>query len=223
VSEWVLACGGTVTVNLEGVYHEVDAPADLPTQPFFLVIARISKNPSVTDDDLKRFQALTRFWGLELEGVGITEDGLAHLRTIPKLSRLILKNTGITDTAIPHILNVPALEWLVLYEKNLTDAALRPMPNLESLSLYCPQITSASVVHLKQCTGLRILRIHFSQIAAEGFEELRKSLPRCKIVSDHTGSPDRRMPHLDAITMRSHMPGTSRSTSPKRLSAMPLA
>jgi len=175
----------------------------------------MERSSSVTDEDIRRFQGLSKLRFLTLSGKGISDAGIVHLKKIPSLFQLRLVGTRITDAATEHLRQMPKLTRLALEDNNLIDEALRTIPRVETLVLRESGITdrgvahlrgmtdlegllllsetgitSASVDHLKKLQGLRHLNVVQTQIGAEAVDQLRDALPRCRIVSGPTGDPD---------------------------------
>ncbi len=83
---------------------------------------------------------------------------------------------------------VHALKTLDLRESELDDASLsalqaslQGLPDLEFLDLSGTKITDTGLAALKQLSSLRELGLHRTHISDEGINDLRRSIPNCKI------------------------------------------
>jgi hypothetical protein len=98
---------------------------------------------------------------LRLPGTGVTDVGLRYLKALPRLQELDLWNTKVTDTGLSY---------------------LKELAELKALKVSGQDITEASLANLKTMTKLRQLELKGTKISNDACNELRKSLPDCKIV-----------------------------------------
>jgi Leucine-rich repeat (LRR) protein len=168
------------------------------------------KSSELTSNGLQHLAGLTEMIELDLSNCrGIDDAGLAHLSKCRKLQYLYLDNTRIADKGLPWIASNRQLRALDLSETKVTDqgiAALAGLPELESLSLNRTAITTRSlavlrtlpkldslylggtelddtaIAELGQLKQLRYLAQWNTGITAAGREQLRQTLPACKLV-----------------------------------------
>jgi thiol-disulfide isomerase/thioredoxin len=142
----------------------------------------------ITDEGLGKLEQaglLSRLEFLSLSGAQVTDAGLKRLRGATRLKRLFLDRTRTTEAGMAHLGGLPQLEALTLGGTGLSDAGLEQLKglrNLELLHLDSTRITDKAVPQLKAWSGLTRLSLSGSKITYAGFLELRRALPKCKIV-----------------------------------------
>ena len=139
----------------------------------------------VTDAGLEHLKNLSELDELMLGGDQVTDIGLAQLGNLSRLRMLSLSNTRITDTGLVHLERLTDLRELNLSATQVTNAGLahlQHLQKLEKLYLTGTQVTSAGLVHLRGLTDLKELHLERTKVTAVGAEELRKSLPACRII-----------------------------------------
>ncbi len=114
-----------------------------------------------TDDALTRLAPLGEVVSLNLRGTRITDAGLVHLKNLTGLRRLHLERTLVNDEGIAHLSGLVKLEYLNLYGTKVTDKAL---------------------THLTGLKNLRQLYLWQTKVTAGGVDELRKALPKVRIL-----------------------------------------
>jgi len=138
----------------------------------------------VSDAGLIHLQKLHSLDYLCLANTQVTDAGLAHLTALPALADLRLEGTRVTDAGLAHLQNLTSLESLCIEGTQVGDAGLAYLENLRSLNYLClanTKVTDAGLAHLKVLTSLRDLRLWGTQVTKAGIEELRRSLPNCKV------------------------------------------
>ncbi len=165
----------------------------------------------VTDDGMKHLPAFTNLRKLDFNYPGITEAGLQHLHKLKNLRELHLGTVALTDRGLAHVTVLKGLEELTFWHnKEITDEGLRQLKalvHLKLLRLDGTSITDRGIAHLTGLTELRELsladckgitdggattlakmkQLHAlnlldSGITAVGAEELRTTLPNCRVI-----------------------------------------
>jgi len=98
-------------------------------------------------------------------------------------------NDPVTDgelqSAMKHLLKFDDMTYLNLYRSQITNAGLAQLlplaNNLESLDIRSTSISDDGIAHLKRLRRLTLLRLKDSAISPDGIDEIRKSLPSCKL------------------------------------------
>ena len=137
-----------------------------------------------SDAGLKSLKQLTRLETLHL-GARITDVGLAEIRHLKRLRRLYLSGTAVTDEGLEHLKGMPHLETLMLAGTNVTDAGtilLTRHPRLKTLSLSFTSISNSGLQTIKELKYMRRLFLTGSQVTDQGAANLKRALPRLKIV-----------------------------------------
>jgi hypothetical protein len=125
---------------------------------------------------------LTNLECLLLRHTQVSDEALAAVESMTHLTQLDLSNTSVTDGGLRHVAEATQLKSLILNDLPITDRGLerlRSLENLEELELCFTRISDDGIHHLKHLQSLRRLRL--TQISREAMDELRTSLPECKI------------------------------------------
>ncbi len=159
----------------------------------------------VTDAGLERIAELNSFSKLRYacfyDTDGITEAGMKRVGDWINLRSLFFNSCdGITDDCLAHLGKLPNLESLSLFDEwqkkkgergkmPISDAGLAYLGRLQRLKHldfhYLP-ITDAGLPHLTTLSGLETLSICSAKITPQGFEDLCRALPDCRIrLDDH--------------------------------------
>ena len=87
---------------------------------------------NVTNDDLRRLEALTRLEELHLINCPqITDAGLKHLEGLTRLRALSLNYTaGVTGAGLVHLSRLPKLEFLDLFGTKVTEVDAKRLQEL---------------------------------------------------------------------------------------------
>jgi hypothetical protein len=163
--------------------------------------------PNFTDAHLEAIRRQPSLHYLWLDGSSITDDGLSQLATHDNLGGLGLNDTRTGDGGIEHLIGLPRLNQLDLSRTLVTSQGLlrlRELPTLDSLALDASRLGPEAWSSLETLGQLRTLvlsdapdqtlqakgmkqlkQIVFNGAAptADALDALRKSLPRCEIVS----------------------------------------
>lgn len=92
---------------------------------------------------------------------GITDTGLAHLRRLTCLETLVLVGTNVTDDGLQHLTRLQRLKHLKISSSNITDEGISHVLKLRNLEDLCVSGTS---------------------ISEAGVAELRRALPKCRVI-----------------------------------------
>ncbi len=118
----------------------------------------------LTDEGLKRLSAMDQLKILALGGTAITNDGLAHLRPMRLTVLSFWPGTPqISDAGLKH---------------------LQELKTLRSLNLVGTSVTDAGIPELARMTWLTHIYLNETKVTAAGIAELRKALPKCRIIPD---------------------------------------
>lgn len=161
----------------------------------------------VTDAGLAHFKDCTQLSTLDLFSTSMGDAGLAHFKDCP-MTHLSLRSTRVTDATaaafghytdletlgiahtlvteagVAHFRNCKKLKHLDLDVLPINDAALAHFvgcKNLEILHLGGTQVTDLGVAWLKECKGLRDLLLRGTPVTAVAVQDLKASLPQCRI------------------------------------------
>jgi hypothetical protein len=120
---------------------------------------------------------------LEMHMTGLTDEGLAALSGLPL--EVLWLGPRITDRGMETVGGFRGLRHFDICTHLITDAGVRALAGLsrlEVLWLTRSRITDASVEVLSQLAGLRELNVNHTEISAAGLAELRRALPKCRLV-----------------------------------------
>ena len=88
-------------------------------------------------------------------------------------------------SVMKHLMTFDEMTYLNFDRSQITDAGLAqllPLANkLESLDIRRTSVSDDGIAHLKRLPRLTLLRLKGSGISADGIDEIRKSLPNCKL------------------------------------------
>ncbi|MCI0703481.1 MAG: hypothetical protein L0241_20570 [Planctomycetia bacterium] len=138
--------------------------------------------------DLRELTGLKRLTTLRLLSTGLTDQDLKELAPLTTLTSLNLANnpqiTGAGIAELAPLKNLTTLEvgaYGTLTDKDLK--AFARLKSLKSLAIDPTAITDAGLKELALLTNLTSLELKgFSRTTKTGVEELRKSLPGCRII-----------------------------------------
>jgi hypothetical protein len=209
VAEWVLSVGGWVCIDKER--KEIKTESDLPKGQFTTTDVFVPRNRSVGDAEVLRLRGLTGLivldisetrvadngiaqlsvhkglGGLRAHGTLLTNMGVEHLKELKDLQYLKLGATAITDDALRHIKELPKLSDLGVQITAVSDAGLehlRDQMSLTRLQLFKTRVSDDGLVHLYRLTRLVEVDVRETRVTAKGVSELRKALPKCKVIAD---------------------------------------
>jgi predicted Zn finger-like uncharacterized protein len=179
-AEYVLSIGGTVVVELEGkILLPVKIINELPKAQFQLKELNLHGNTQVSDARLAQFKDCKNLKSVGLTHTQVTNAGLIHFKDCKFLAGLDVQGTQVTDSGLA-------------YFKDFT--------NLNHLNLSITNISDSGLAHIKDYKYLVALNISKTKVTAAKFEELKKTFPKCKIISDY-GTYDPSAPFKNTIGM----------------------
>ena len=170
----------------------------------------LSRNQSITDDDLahtahlkylrvitlagtsiegpglRHIGSLQTLEGLQFDDTPLTDAGLAHLKDLSRLKWLLLDRTKITDQGLSHLTSLTSLETLNASGTGITDDGLKHLGNMTGLtwlSLGGTKVTDAGLKHLHGMTGLKNIFLDGTDVTRAGLKSLQQALPNCKIAN----------------------------------------
>jgi hypothetical protein len=120
-----------------------------------------------------------------LNGSGITDAGLSSLRQLPDLMELRIGSSKINGSGLDELESLAHLDSLFLDRSQLDDdgaATLPKLRTLHTLDVQSTKITDHCITYLAKCNSLRRLDLSGTQISAQAGQELRVSLPKCRII-----------------------------------------
>lgn len=142
-------------------------------------------------EDLKHLAALLNLTRLELPDAPVTDEVMKHLAGLPKLTSLRMGSESahrqVTADGLKRLAEFKSLTDLSL-GRGVGDEHLRQLAglsNLTRLELHSYSMRGDGLTHLAALTGLARLelRLHSETPAVkEAVENLRKALPKCKVV-----------------------------------------
>jgi hypothetical protein len=160
----------------------------------------------VTDNDLKRLQALPQLRCIELPNKSrITDAGLAHLDSLERIEELNLSRTGVTAAAVVRFVQGRTRLWrLELSGVPLTDddlGCLSHLTNLRVLSLRGTLVSDKGARHLKAFTKLQNLNLSTREgLITDAALPHLQALPNLEYLDlDRTAITDAGLAHLTAL------------------------
>lgn len=130
------------------------------------------RGTSVSDEQLRNFEGLTKLNSLNLDGVEIGDLGVRALAALP-LVELTLNNTGISDAGLEYVAKIRTLQKLRLDNTLIEGPGLAQLKSLEKLRelslLGCP-VKNDGVSVLQHLKGLRKLSLANTDIRDEGMD-----------------------------------------------------
>lgn len=155
--------------------------ADLPGDAFHSITLACT---NAADDDLAHLSHFICLKGLALWETEVGDEGLLLLKSFPQLEWLDLGDTKITDSGLHHLQSLPDLRELSLLNTGVSDLgmeSLAALKNLKTLDMMNTKVSDKSIAFLSSLAELRYLRIYETRITEEGYSELKRNLPGCKI------------------------------------------
>lgn len=114
-----------------------------------------------------------------LDKVGI--DYFASVQSV------YLDDSQVTDAGLEYLKRLTGLKWLFLTNTQVTDAGLEHTKHLSSLRylvLTNTQVTDVGLEHLSTLTALEVLYVEKTNITDIGLAQLKRTLPKCKVIRD---------------------------------------
>ncbi len=139
----------------------------------------------VTNQGLANLSNAKHLRRLKVRGGEFDEVGMKAVGTLSGLRELDLRASRIAPQSLHHISQLSELTKLTLKWSDISDddvASIAKMKSIVNLNLSeSYALTDRSIDYLKQMTNLESLDLSFSKISPERLEELRRTLPNCKI------------------------------------------
>ena len=139
----------------------------------------------VTNAGLGYFANCKQLTRLSLSCTNVSDDGLANFKHSTNLLRLFLGGTQVSDAGLVYFLGCRNLQNLYVENTRVSDVGLSRLKEFQLLSVLgvhrCKNITDTSIPHLKGFKNLTFVNVTESGISKSGFDDLVKSLPKCKI------------------------------------------
>ncbi len=142
---------------------------------------------NVGDAGLAQFKDCKGLTHINLGGTQVTDKGLANFKDCKNLTVLHLWTTKVGDAGLANFKDCKNLTILNLCGTSVTDAGLanfKDCKNLQWLALIGVQVDDAGLAPFKDCTNLTTLDVQKTKVTAAGIDELKKTLPQCKIEWD---------------------------------------
>jgi len=141
----------------------------------------------VSDAGLAYFKDCKDLRFLDLNWAKVTDAGVAHFKGCKDLTFLCLAHTRVSDAALAHFKDCKNLTGLSLGDMPISDAGLahlKDCKNLTHVHLDGTRVSDAGLTHFKDCKNLTELLVQKTKVTAAGIDELKKTLPKCKIEWD---------------------------------------
>ena len=138
----------------------------------------------ITEKGLVALASLSALEDLDLSFTRSAEPGLEMITQLTGLKRLGLEQTSITDTGMAWVAKLPKLEALNLNYTPVSDAGLAQLANnhaFTELRLDRTDVTDKSLTWLAGQTNLKYLDLYHTQLTEQGFNSVRKALPKAEI------------------------------------------
>lgn len=138
----------------------------------------------ISDDDLARIKGHTQLKILWLKGTPITAKGVSHLVNLTQLERFHLTVSSVDDDVGETLKQLPNLISIGLSLTGAGDRtveALAELPKLEVIGLSRTEVTDQAVNSLSRMKSLRQVSLRGSKVSPAGIDQLKKSLPNCKV------------------------------------------
>lgn len=140
-------------------------------------------NTSVTDDGLAELKDLKGLKVLRLAGcIRMTDKATETIKGFTDLEELTLPST-ISEVGVKRLLGLKKLKYLYLSGTSIGDSAVKNISTFSELeTLYLgSEVTDEAIPDLVRLTKLKRLNLFGSKITGKGLEQLKKSLPDCKV------------------------------------------
>jgi hypothetical protein len=144
----------------------------------------------IGDDGLAAMGELPNLQHLPVGKSGVTDAGLESVSKFRKLEYLGLRGNSISDAGLRHVRPLTHLKGLNLAETKVTDQGIRQLadlPKLARLWLSSTKVTDDVVPHLARLKTLRQLYLEETGLTKGGIQQLRRSLPQCRIETGDGG------------------------------------
>jgi Leucine-rich repeat (LRR) protein len=176
-AEHVLSIGGTVRV--QGQERVIKAVAELPRQPFQLVMVGLFWNKQASDAGLASFKGCKHVTWLSLgHAAQVGDRGLAHFKECKGLTSLNLNNTQVTDAGLAFFRGCKDLNFLELGFTRVGDAGMAHFKDCKSLTelwLQGTQVGDAGLAHFQGCKELKSLSLWATKVSDAGLAHFKDS------------------------------------------------
>ena len=174
----------------------------------------------ISDGGLQHIAGLQKLESLQLAGTDIGDAALVHIGKFTHLRELNLNQTRFTDDALVALKPLVNLERIEMFRTRAGNAgtgvlaslkklkvinldytavddkglvALQSLPAMKELSLDNANVTDLGIASLKAMPSLTSLNLYHTLVSEKGYDELKKTLPSCRIVFDRDSAlPNRR-------------------------------
>lgn len=179
-----LATGSPVINGVSRTYYMCDD--SLVHLRAFTGLEMLTVPPWMTNAGLVHIATLQNLKGLYLSKSLVNDQGIASLPTMSTVENVILSATGVTNSSM-QILNqkFPSMMILNVGSTSVNDLGLTyidPNTNLEVLMLNRGNFTDACIPTILQFSHLRSINVEFTQISANGRQQLRDAFPNATII-----------------------------------------
>jgi uncharacterized membrane protein len=139
----------------------------------------------VSDAGVAYFADSKNLCALNLTETKVSDKSLAHFKDAKNLTWLILSGcTEVSDAGLAHFADCKSLGWLILDRSKVTDAGLAHFEGCKGLSIVVLNntgVTDASVGKLADRVNLSQLLVHQTRVTRTVIDDLKTSLPKCRI------------------------------------------
>lgn len=157
----------------------------LPRTPFVVSSLTLATNTKLTPAECQNFAGCKNLTYLSMVRYDLTPELLKSFTQLTKLENLSIGSSTITTEGLTTFAECRELKRLSLSGTNVTDEGLKlfkSCSHLADLDLQDTAVGDESVLLFKSCDGLEKLTIKGTNVTARAVEELKKALPRCRIV-----------------------------------------
>ncbi|MCA9038888.1 MAG: hypothetical protein KDA65_00935 [Planctomycetaceae bacterium] len=149
-----------------------------------------SESPSMDEDNGQK-EISRKIHEIDLSGTDITDGSVYFLAREPGVTKLDVSSTSVSDRSIKYLIESPSKKMLVSLSLKATQitpegaSSLYHLSNLRRLDLSQTVIDGSVIDSLMQCESLEELIIEGTTVTPGKIEELKSTLPKLKIRSDH--------------------------------------
>ncbi|MCY2991565.1 MAG: SUMF1/EgtB/PvdO family nonheme iron enzyme [Planctomycetota bacterium] len=214
VAKWVLSTGGTVKVcrvgrdlklGLAEELPRIGRAANLPPEPFSIVVICLEQNEAVSDNDLKTFQGLNRLAILHLDSASRLTDGcLTSVSAIRNLRNLTIPFTAISDEGLKCLSPAVRLRVLDIGGTPITGSGLNYLKgmDLEVLYLNGTKIDNDNLAQLKALPRLMWLSLGWTGITDEGLSHVASLTNLRDLFLEHVAISDDGLAKIAQLDLR---------------------
>jgi uncharacterized protein (TIGR03067 family) len=139
----------------------------------------------MTDKQLSEIAGMKQLQSLSLGGTEVTDVGLKSLAGLTQLQALDLSGTKVSTEGLRELAGLKQLQSLSLVGTKVRDGGLKELAGLTKLQLLdlsYTKVTEAGLKDLADLKQLQSLNLSYTEVADTSHKELRKALPKCKII-----------------------------------------